>query len=59
MNYKLIAGLWLILSVSIVYFHIKSLKDYLPLSDCHLAEIQWYYERPMCTECKLFCEVKK
>ena len=59
MNYKLVILLWAILSVSIVFFHIKSLEDNIPLSDCHLAEIKWYYERPMCTECKLFCEVKK
>jgi len=59
MNYKLVISLWAILAVSVVLFHIKSIKDHIPLSDCHLAEIKWYYDRPMCTECKLFCEVKK
>ena len=59
MNPKIVILLWAILSISIVFFHIKSLEDNIPLSDCHLANIQWHYERPMCTECKLFCEVKK
>tara|TARA_R110002110_G_scaffold91671_1_gene238612 strand:- start:147 stop:341 length:195 start_codon:yes stop_codon:yes gene_type:complete len=59
MNYKLIIGLWVMLSVSLVYWNINRHKDNMPLSECHLAEIKWYYEKPMCTECKLFCEVKK
>jgi len=59
MNPKTVMLLWVVLSVSIIFFHIRSVKDYIPLSECHLAEIKWYYDRPMCTECKLFCEVKK
>ena len=59
MNYKLVISIWAIFAASIIFFHIKSVKDHIPLSDCHLAEIKWYYDRPMCTECKLFCEVKE
>ena len=59
MNYKLIIGAWIILSASLIYWGINMHGDNNPVSDCHLAEIQWYYEKPMCTECKLFCEVKK
>jgi len=59
MNPKTVMLLWVVLSVSIIFFHIRAVRDYIPLSECHLAEIKWYYDRPMCTECKLFCEVKK
>lgn len=59
MSNKLIIILWVVLTVSIVYFHIKSVRDHIPLSVCHLAEVQWYYDKPMCTECKLFCDIKK
>ena len=59
MNYKLVISIWAIFAASIIFFHIKSIKDHIPLSDCHLAEIKWYYDKPMCTECKLFCEVKE
>ena len=59
MKVSTILTIWAIFAASIIFFHIKSVKDHIPLSDCHLAEIQWYYDRPMCTECKLFCEVKK
>mgnify|MGYP003680305144 CR=1 FL=1 len=50
---------WTLITVLVMVFHISFIKAPVPLSDCHLAEIQWYYDRPMCTECKLFCEVKK
>jgi|19_taG_2_1085344.scaffolds.fasta_scaffold12659_5 hypothetical protein len=43
----------------VVLFHISFIKDPIPLSDCHSAEIRIYNNKPMCTECKLFCEVKK
>jgi hypothetical protein len=53
--------LWVcgIITALVAVFHISFINDPIPLSDCHLAEIKWYYDRPMCTECKLFCEVKK
>ena len=50
---------WTLITISVVIFHITFIKDAIPLSDCHLAEIRIYNDRPMCTECKLFCEVKK
>jgi hypothetical protein len=53
--------LWLcgIITALVVVFHVSFIKEHIPLSDCHLAEIRWYNDRPMCTECKLYCEVKK
>lgn len=45
--------------VLVVGFHISFIKEGIPLSDCHSAEIRWYNDRPMCIECKLYCEVKK
>ena len=57
MNYKLIAGLWAIFSVSIIYWNIQRLDEREPLSDCHKAEVKVYHDRYMCTECKLFCEI--
>tara|TARA_R110002096_G_scaffold293625_2_gene488003 strand:- start:822 stop:1004 length:183 start_codon:yes stop_codon:yes gene_type:complete len=42
-----------------VVFHISFIKEYIPLSECHNAEIKIYHDRPMCTECKLYCEVRK
>jgi len=59
MNYKSIITVWLIFSASVIYWDINRLKDDIPLSDCHLAEIRMYHDRPMCTECKLYCEVNK
>ena len=59
MNYKLAAGLWVIFAVSIVYLSINRYKDDEPVSVCHNAEIKIYHDRPMCMECKLYCEVKK
>ena len=56
MNYKLIIGLWVILSASVVYWDI-SRWDKTHLSDCHNADIKIYHDRPMCTECKLYCEI--
>ena len=48
---------WLVLSVLIIYWDIQRRQDKLPLSKCHKAAIKIYHEKPMCMECKLFCEV--
>ena len=31
--------------------------DVNPISKCHHAEILIYHDRPMCIECKMYCEV--
>tara|TARA_Y100000401_G_C8178155_1_gene152637 strand:+ start:149 stop:346 length:198 start_codon:yes stop_codon:yes gene_type:complete len=55
---------WLIISISLVYLDMNT-NNKQPLSDCHGSPVYWYYdykekkERPMCVQCKLFCEVKK
>ena len=59
MDYRLIVVLWAVLSISLVYWDMNRHNDTIPLSDCHLAGITMIHDRPMCTECKLFCEVKK
>ena len=58
MNYKLAIGLWLVLSTSIIYWNINRYKDDEPISVCHDSEIKIYHDRPMCMECKLYCEVR-
>ena len=58
MNWKLVLGLWVILATSIIYWDIKKWEDKTPISICHNSEVIIYHDRPMCTECKLFCEVK-
>ena len=58
MNYKVILIAWIIFSVSIIYWDIQRWEDEEPVSACHGAEIKVYHDRNMCTECKLFCEVK-
>ena len=50
---------WVLMTVAIVAVHIAYVEDHLPVSDCHLAEIRTYNDRPMCTKCKLYCKVKK
>ena len=57
MNYRLVIGLWAIFSVSIIYWNLNRYEDKIPLSACHNAEIRMYHDRPVCIECKLFCEV--
>ena len=57
MNYKLVLALWFIFAASIIYWDINRHKDDKPISVCHNAEIKVYYDRPMCMECKMFCEV--
>ena len=58
MNYKLAIVLWSIFTVSIIYWDTHRYDDMKPISKCHNAEILIYHDRPMCTECKLYCEVK-
>ena len=58
MNYKLLIGLWIVFCVSFIYWDVNRHGDNIKLSDCHDAEVKFYHDRPMCTECKLFCEVK-
>ena len=59
MNYKLVIGLWFILATSIIYWDMHRWDSKEPISECHNAEIKIYYDRPMCIECKMYCEVKK
>ena len=58
MNYKLVLALWGIFAVSVIYWDMHR-WDKEPMSDCHNAQIKIYHDKPMCTECKLFCEIKK
>ena len=58
MNYKLAIVLWSIFTVSIICWDIHRYDDMNPISKCHNAEILIYHDKPMCTECKLYCEVK-
>ena len=57
MNYKLIIALWVIFTVSIIYWDVQKWEDKEPISDCHKAQINIYHDRPMCAECKMYCEV--
>ena len=57
MNYKLVIALWLVFSASVIYWDMHRWEDVNPISKCHNAEILIYHDRPMCTECKLYCEV--
>lgn len=56
MNYKGWIALWAIFAVSVVYWDMHRWDDVNPISVCHNAEVIIYYDRPMCTECKLYCE---
>ncbi len=58
MNYKSIIAVWLIFSASIIYWDINRLRDDIPLSECHNVEVKIYKDKYLCTECKLYCEVK-
>ena len=59
MNYKLVLSLWFIFAASIIYWDMQRWEDSIPLSECHLAGIKMINDRPMCIECKMYCEVKK
>jgi len=58
MDYKILIISWILFAVAIVYWDIHRWKDDIPVSDCHNAQIRIYHDRPMCTECKKFCEIK-
>jgi len=57
MNYKLWVALYLIFATSIIYWDMHRHGDNNPVSECHNAEIRMINDRPMCTTCKLYCEV--
>ena len=57
MNYKLVIALWTIFAVSIIYWDMQRWEDNEPISDCHKAQINMHHDRPMCTECKMYCKV--
>ena len=59
MNYKTWIVLWVIFAASIIYWDINRHKSTIPLSECHNVGIKVYHDRPMCIECKMYCEVKK
>ena len=59
MNYKLAIALWSIFAISVIYWDMNRWEDKTPMSDCHNSEIKVYNDKPMCTECKMFCEIKK
>ena len=42
--------------VSVIYWDIHR-WDKEPVSPCHSAEIKLINDRPMCTECKMYCEI--
>ena len=48
---------WILFAVAAVYWDMHRWEDVNPISKCHNAEILIYHDRPMCTECKLYCEV--
>ena len=50
---------WIFFAVAVVYWDMHRWEDSEPLSECHKAPIKVYHDRPMCTECKMFCEVLK
>jgi len=58
MNYKSVLIGWVIITVSVIYWDFQRWAEKEPVSVCHDAPIKVYHKRPMCMECKLFCEVK-
>ena len=50
---------WVLFAVAVVYWDMHRWECKEPMSDCHSAEIKIYHYRPMCMECKMFCEIKK
>ena len=50
---------WILFAVAVVYWDVNRHEDNVPLSECHNVGIKIYHDRPMCIECKMFCEVKK
>ena len=57
MDYKAWLIAWAIFAVSVVYWDIHRWDSKEPISVCHNAKIKIYYDRPMCTECKMYCEI--
>ena len=57
MNYKLVIGIWIIFAVSVVYWDMHRWEDMNPISVCHNTDIKMINDRPMCTECKMYCKV--
>lgn len=55
-NYYFLGITYIIFCVSIIYWDINRYNDKPELSKCHNAEILMYHNRPMCSECKLFCD---
>ena len=58
MNLKAILILWSIFAISIIYWDQTRWEEAILLSKCHDAQIKVYHDRPMCMECKKFCELK-
>jgi len=48
--------LWTLFAVSVIYWHTSTFENKQALSKCHNAPVKIYYDRPMCTQCKLFVE---
>ena len=51
-------AIWVIFTGAIIYYDMNRWKDNIPLSNCHLVEIKMIHDKPMCTTCKMYCEVK-
>ena len=64
MSYIIVIMIWLTISTSLVYWDMSKGHNE-PLSSCHRATVKMYYDykvghdRPMCIDCKLFCEIEK
>ena len=57
MNYKLVIALWAIFSMSVIYWDMHRWDSEESLSVCHNVEIRMINDRPMCIECKKYCEI--
>ena len=57
MKLEIWIALWLIFATSIIYWDMNRWEDKEPLSDCHNAKIIIYHDKPMCMECKMYCEL--
>ena len=54
----LIAIGWVLMAGAIIYWDYSRWESPEPISVCHNAPVNTHHERPMCTECKLYCETK-
>mgnify|MGYP003131877743 CR=1 FL=1 len=59
MEMKYVMLLWALVSISIIYWDQKSIQNKEKLSLCHNASVKKHYDKYWCTECRLFCEIKK